>query len=148
MIYDELVYFSNYTGLHPLFKQVAEYITQNDLSLLPEGRYELGNGITLGVNEYMTRSVQESFIECHRKYIDIQVLGFGNEKVGVCSLNRSEQMEYQVDKDFQKLNAEVSFLTLLPGQFMVFFPQDGHMPMLMASGIPERVKKLVFKIPV
>jgi YhcH/YjgK/YiaL family protein len=37
-------------------------------------------------------------------------------------------------------------VTLTPGQFLVFFPDDAHMPCLMTTIGPEPVKKVVFKI--
>ncbi|MDD3155663.1 MAG: YhcH/YjgK/YiaL family protein, partial [Victivallaceae bacterium] len=56
--------------------------------------------------------------------------------------------EYDAKKDcaFYAYNpAGGTILTLTPGVFAVFFPNEGHMPCL-AVGSPATVKKVVVKI--
>jgi biofilm protein TabA len=51
------------------------------------------------------------------------------------------------DRDFVPLAGDGDFLTLTAGDFMLLFPEDGHMPGI-AVGAPRPVTKAVFKIGV
>jgi YhcH/YjgK/YiaL family protein len=54
---------------------------------------------------------------------------------------------YEADRDFVPLAGDGDFLTLTAGDFMLLFPEDGHMPGI-AVGASSPVKKAVFKIGV
>ena len=72
-----------YDSLNPLFKKAFDWILNTDFSKLEVGRVEIqGKDLFANVQEYETRSVEESFFEAHRNYIDIQLLASGNEKIG------------------------------------------------------------------
>jgi biofilm protein TabA len=147
MIYDALSNFGLYTAVHPLFNEVQAALADGLLAL-SVGRHDLAAGIYVSVSEYLTRPAAESFIECHRKYIDIQLLSAGVERIGVAAKALcAEASGYDADRDFQQLTGRLDFLTLAPGHFAVFFPADGHMPGISAEQ-PERVKKFVVKVPV
>lgn len=148
MIYDTLTHLKAYQSMHPLFAYICHYIETTDLKSLPLGKHQLQHQITLGINEYETRDIDASFAEVHERYIDLQIITQGIEKVGVCPLSHCQQEEYDSEKDFRKVHGPMSFLTLNPDTFMIFFPQDAHMPMLKADQNTELIRKLVFKIPV
>lgn len=148
MIFDQLINFPRYLSLHPHFADVWAFLQDNDPGALSLGRHEINDrGAFVLVSEYVTRSAAESFIECHRRYIDIQLLSRGAEGVGICSRSAGRELPYDAEKDFLKLEGEIDLITLQTGSFAVFFPDDGHMPMLQLAGGPEPVRKLVFKIP-
>jgi biofilm protein TabA len=149
MVFDRLDNFPLYLPLHAHFTDVWAFLKGNDPDNLPAGRYDINDrGAFALVSEYVTRPPAESFIECHRKYIDIQLLTRGAEAVGVCSRTACLELPYDAEKDFLKLEGQTDRLTLRSGYFAVFFPDDGHMPMLQLEDQSEPVKKLVFKIPV
>lgn len=149
MIFDRLDNFSLYLPLHPHFADVLAFLRGCDPDALPVGRREVNEGgAFVLVSEYLTRPLSESFIECHRRYIDIQLLTRGAEGVGICSRHSSRELSYDAEKDFLKLEGDTDLITLRAGSFAVFFPDDGHMPMLQLAEGPAPVKKLVFKIPV
>jgi len=149
MIFDHLDNFPLYLPLHPHFADVWAFLKGNDPNSLVSGRHEVNAlGAFALVSEYSTRPVAESFIECHRKYIDIQLLTRGAEAVGICCRSACRELPYDAEKDFLMLEGQTDRLTLNPGSFAVFFPDDGHMPMLQLEESPIQVKKVVFKIPV
>lgn len=148
MIYDTLAHLKDYQSVHPLFTYVCDFIATHDLKSLPLGKHQLNNNITLGINEYITRDIEESFAEVHECYIDLQIITQGQENVGVCPLSYCQKDPYNAEKDFRKVYGPMNFLTLSPATFMIFFPQDAHMPMLKVNEEGESVRKLVFKIPV
>jgi YhcH/YjgK/YiaL family protein len=149
MIFDRLDNFPLYLPLHPHFAEVWAFLEENDPDSLPPGRHEVNTrGTFVLVSEYATRPLAESFIECHRNYIDIQLLTRGAEAVGICNRSACREFPYDSEKDFLKLEGPTDRLTLNPGSFAVFFPDDGHMPMLQLEDTPLQVKKVVFKVPI
>ncbi len=149
MVLDALSNFPLYLPLHPQFAAALAFLQAHDPDALPPGRYEIDDaGAFAMVSEYDSRPLSECFIECHRKYIDIQLLTRGREGVGYCRRDAGRELPYDAEKDFLKLEGEVARFTLEPGAFAIFFPDDGHMPMIRLGEIPAAVKKVVFKIPV
>ncbi len=148
MILDKLSNFATYENLHPHFADVRSAL--NRLAGFPVGRSDLNDkGAFVLVSEYQTRPEAEGFIECHEKFIDIQLLLSGRERVGIAGADEcSVSQAYDGEKDFMKLAGKVEWFELVPGRFAVFFPQDGHMPNVTAGDAPVAVKKVVFKIPV
>ncbi|MDP3480425.1 MAG: YhcH/YjgK/YiaL family protein [Desulfoprunum sp.] len=149
MIFDSLTNFSVYQLLHPMFKDVQAFISTTNLHDLPIGKHPINElGAYASVNEYLTKSIEESFIECHRKYIDLQILVWGEEKVGVAPKHSCVEQFYDATKDLQKLIGMVDYITLVPGLFAIFFPDDAHKPSVKSGVEAVSVKKIVFKIPV
>jgi len=149
MIYDSLGNFSNYLCLHPHFKSVHAFMKENNPASMAQGKYEVNDqGAFVLISEYNTKEISEGFIECHRKYIDIQILLEGRERIGICNILECKEDPYDPEKDLQKLAGEVSFIEMAPNRFAIFFPCDGHMPQIKYGDLTEKVKKLVFKVPI
>jgi YhcH/YjgK/YiaL family protein len=148
MIFDTLNHFDKYLGVHPLFGRVAEFLAGTALEELAEGRHQIGlEGCFALVIEYFTQSADEGFIECHRRHIDIQILVRGAERIGVCHRSAAVVSAWDEERDFETLECQVDFITLRPGAFAIFLPQDGHLPKL-RRGAAASVRKLVIKVPV
>ncbi len=148
MIIDSLRNARLYCNLSPRFKRAFEYLRDTDLVNLPAGKYELEeNRLFVVVQEYSTKPAGQGKWEAHRRYIDIQYIVQGTEKICYAPLSRVQQGEYNETKDFLALSATGDYLTLQSGDFMVFFPEDAHMPN-MAIEEPSAVKKAVVKIAV
>lgn len=85
--------------------------------------------------------------EAHKKYIDIQYCISGIETMGWKSLddckNPSEGYNNERDVTFYEDRPDTYF-ELNPGQFVIFFPEDMHAPMI-GNGL---IKKLVIKVKV
>jgi biofilm protein TabA len=149
MIYDVLSNFHNYIAIHPLFSVVSDFINSHDLSAVEIGRTTIAQGVFAVVNEYATDRIENKFIECHKRHIDIQIVLDGIEQVGICNKNECKIIEeYNEEKDLEKLEGKTDLITLKNGCFAIFFPQDGHVPGLIIGDKENRVKKAVFKIPV
>jgi biofilm protein TabA len=149
MIYDTLKNSSLYFPVHSEFRKVFKFISSHNIMRLPLGRHEIGRKGTFAiVQEYITKDESDGFIECHRKYIDIQYVSSGIEKAGISAKSAcAEATKYDKDKDFQKLKGKVDYFTLEPSVFAIFFPDDGHMPCITAGKRKSKVRKIVFKIP-
>src|SRR6266542_1440678 len=148
MIYDNIANAHLYASLSPRIKQAFEYLQTTDLSALPVGRIELdGKNLYVVVQEYSSKLKEQGKWEAHRRYIDLQYIHQGSEKMGYAQIGRLKQGDYNPDKDYLALSGDGEFLTLESGDFMLLWPNDGHMPgMAIAAPIP--VKKVVVKIAI
>jgi biofilm protein TabA len=149
MIFDCIHSFRNYSCLSDSFNTLTEFLIKNDHSDLTKVTLDLGiKGIHAIVSEYVPISPKHGIIECHKRFIDIHVMISGIERIGFCSKAACRAGSYEEEKDFQKLEGAVDWLTLRPGYFALFFPDDGHMPKITCSEWSGTVKKLVVKVPV
>jgi YhcH/YjgK/YiaL family protein len=97
--------------------------------------------------EYNSKLPEQGKWEAHRRYIDLQYITVGTERIGYAHLSRLAQGDYNLEKDFLALTGTGDFVTLSAGDFMLLFPEDAHMPG-MAVDAPIPVKKVVVKIAV
>ncbi len=148
MIYDNIKNAQTYANLGPRFRQAFDYLKSTDLASLPVGRIELdGQKMYVMVQEYTSKLKEQGRWEAHRRYVDLQFIVSGKEKMGYASLDRLTLGDYNPDKDFQALSGEGVLLPMGPGDFMLLWPQDAHMPG-MADESPMPVRKVVVKIAV
>jgi biofilm protein TabA len=148
MITDHLTNARIYYPLGERIQRAFEYLQQADLLSLPPGRFELdGKDLYVMSQEYTSKTPAQGKWEAHRRYIDLQYITLGTERIGYAHLNRLEQGDYNPEKDFLALTGEGDFITLSAGDFMLLFPEDAHMPGMAVSD-PVPVKKVVLKIAV
>ena len=83
MILDKIENLKDYAALHPQFKQVVEFLNNNDLSQFETGKHEIGvEGGFVNVQQAKGKTSREAVLEIHRKMIDIQVPLSGEETFG------------------------------------------------------------------
>jgi biofilm protein TabA len=102
------------------------------------------------VNSYTTKSPEDVPFEAHRKYIDVQILLSGRERIEVArqeNLTLLHEYDENIDAMFYAPPAVSTSILLEPGQFVVLFPHDAHRPGLFVDA-PVDVQKLVIKIRV
>ena len=99
------------------------------------------------IQQYDTKPLEQGRWEAHRRYMDLQVVMQGIEKIGVADIEHLEQGEYDANRDFLPLFGQGDFLTLQAGDFVLLMPEDAHMPGMAVSS-PSPVWKIVIKIMV
>ena len=149
MILDNI---KNYRGYHGLGERIAnalQYLADTDFLNIPTGRYNIDDdNIFALVSEYQSKDETEGKLEAHRKFIDVQYVVSGQEKIGYTPLkNNGVIQEYNEEKDFALYTGDVSFLKMRAGMFAIFFPQDLHMPGIELEG-KTTIKKVVIKVKV
>jgi YhcH/YjgK/YiaL family protein len=100
------------------------------------------------VQQYQTKPLAEGKWESHRKYIDVQYVEEGVERIGwtpVAGLTVTEP--YDEAKDIAFYQGDGDFVTVPAGSFVILFPDDAHMPGI-AVDKPSPVKKVVVKVRV
>ena len=148
MIFSSLSNADRYAALHPLFTRVFEYIRNTDLHSLAPGRYDIvGDDLFAIVEHAPGRTSAEAKLECHRRYIDIQLVLDGDEQMGWKPLAdcHNPVSEHNEEKDIRFFHdAPASWIIVPPDHFCIFFPEDAHAP-LVSTG---KIRKVVFKIAV
>lgn len=152
MILDTLKHAERYEGLHPRFREAFAFLKVATGASYPVGTYELdGRDLYASVQEYETKPVEAGVFEAHERYIDIQYLLSGVERMDVADLAGTvPKAPYDGERDvvFLEDPDRVSTLAVPAGSFAVFFPSDAHKPGLSADGAPLGVRKIVVKIRV
>jgi len=148
MILSTLSQSDRYAALHPLFPRVFEYIRNTDLLALAPGRYPIvGEQLFVIVENVAGRAREAAKLECHRKYIDIQLVLEGVDEMGWKALADCTQpvSDYSEEKDIRFFHdTPASWIATPPGAFCIFFPEDAHAP-LVGNG---NIRKAIFKIAV
>ncbi len=146
MIIDTIENASKYFNTHPLFAQAFAFIAAN-----PEpasGTTELsGKDLYAIVSRTDGEPPKPPKLEAHRKYIDIQLALAGSFDIGWKPLASCQHISkaYDEENDYVLYEDESDVVvTLQPGMFGVFFPDDAHAPM--SSQNP--LTKMVFKVRV
>lgn len=149
MIKDKLKNAKTYYNLSENLKKGFEWLQTSDLVAIEDGKYEIdGSSVYASVQTYETKL--DANYESHRKYIDIQYIISGSEKIGVTDLdNCTTCIEYDSERDleFYTIDCKDEHIELTEGQFAIFYPHDAHKPSI-AIEKPSIVKKVVVKIAI
>lgn len=153
MIFDRLSNSVQYEKLGEKIKKGFDFLKNNDLKNFQDGRYIIEGDenepeIYANIQTLTTKKEEEKKWEVHRKYIDIQYVIEGEEKMGFGVLEGFKEVtvKYDETKDIEFLEGKkYSFVKLQQGDFAVFFPSDVHAPML-AVNDPCEIKKVIVKI--
>lgn len=146
MIFDD---FKN-IDLYDIDDKVKDFILNIDLEI-KTGRYEITEYAYINIDEYKTRKKETVKLEGHKKYIDIQFLIKGKERIYITDKSGLEITEKYDDKkdiefyktpDFKPLNK----IYLDRNKFAIFYPDDIHSPCINFNNEEETVKKAVVKI--
>lgn len=128
------------------FAKALDFLKDLNFEELPLGKTLIeGEELFVLKQEYLTK-LEPGVWESHRRYADIQLIWEGEERCGFAHIGSlAVTHEYNCDDDYLLYSGSGQFLHLKKGMFLVFFPEDGHMPCL-AVNEPSAVKKLVFKV--
>ena len=148
MILDVLANAHRYLALHQGFSRVFDFLGRPDLRELPEDSYEIdGERIYAMVAREPGCKKEDSLLEIHKKYIDIQLVLAGIDTMGwrPKSLCKKPTGGYDPETDLQFYTDKPEvWLPTQSGSFVIFYPKDAHMP-LISSG---QIHKIVVKIAV
>ena len=149
MILDSLQNADKYFNLSPLFAKAFDFLKNKDLNALEDGKFEIEDGLKLIVSNGNGKTAEESLkkFECHDQNIDIQVCVKGQETIGWKPREKcgNPNGDYNPEKDVRFFNDEPDmFFQLADHQFVIFYPEDVHAPMIGEGAI----KKLVFKVKI
>jgi YhcH/YjgK/YiaL family protein len=149
MILDQLKNAKLYFSIGEKIERALQYLGTTDFSKLEPGKYEIdGDNIYALVSIYNTKPLSSVKWEAHKKYIDIQHVASGKEKIGITSTDKVIPLEeYSENNDCTIYKGDGNYIIVDEDNFAVFFPSDVHMPGI-SINIPKEVKKVVIKVKV
>lgn len=133
-------------------ERALAFLRTTDFTTLEPGVVEIdGRTIFAQVLDLTTRPHQENRPEVHRRYLDIQFLAWGEEKIGFAidtgNNEISESLLEQRDIIFYHQMENESLIEMIPGSYAIFFPQDVHRPQCHKHK-ESAIRKIVVKVAV
>jgi len=136
-----------------LSNKIIDIIEKTDFTQKDDGTIKIdSDDLYYILTTYNTSdNIEEKPAEAHRKFIDLQYILYGEEKIGYADYTSPKMLlkEYDAGSDvelFKRIEDE-SFFVLKKDMYAVFFPEDVHRP-----GLTDKeghgVRKVIFKIPV
>ena len=148
MISDKL---ENITKYNIISEKVSDFL----ISLTPDsavGHYEIDQNVYANIDVYETKDISLCKFEAHKKYIDIQMLLSGEEKLDYISADGLIVRDnYDSVRDvmfFDNPKNEPDTVFLKPFKFVMLYPDEAHRPQMNIANISKKVKKVVVKIKV
>jgi len=152
MIVSDLDHIDHQIASTPGLQKAFTFLRSDTIHGLPVGRVEIdGDRVFALVQRYETMITDAPKLECHRKYIDVQFIVFGEEVIGWAPVARMTVTEaYDAEKDIcfgTVAKGTWTPLYLRAGQLAVLWPEDGHAPKL-SGRASASVMKIVVKVAV
>lgn len=131
-------------------KDAFEFIRKIHLTELKKGKNQIpGSDIFAIYLDYETSENGPTIWEAHKKYLDIQYIFQGTEKISHANINNlSVTKEYDASADVVLgICHDCKTIELHTGDYVMFFPEEAHMPGI-SNNEDINVKKLVVKVPI
>ena len=117
------------------------------------GRYELGDGVFINVEEYAPKEWEKARFECHENMADVQTLLMGDEFIDIMARGAENELGGEVERFderdliFYRSKPEEPTVRfhLKPGMFALILPGEAHQPCMKA--VSGYARKMVIKIP-
>ena len=146
MIFDSIAHIESYKGIHPGIYKGLELLRDTDFGANADGTYYVdGDELFYFIQSYETKPANDT-PEAHIKYIDIQCILFGAERMDFGMLEEmTEEVLPRPEGDIRFYHGPMDSVTVTEGKFAIFFPGDAHAPGI-APGDPAPVRKVVVKV--
>ena len=147
MIYGSLKRIEKFKGLDDLLDAAIDFIANNKLDQLPNGRTEI-NGDLIYVNVVDSKLIleNEGQYEYHESYIDIHIDIEGSEKILLsefCDFQTTKEYDCEKDCAFG-LGRKTAECVLDNNHFCICMPEEPHMPCVGKK--TEVVRKAILKV--
>ncbi len=123
------------------------FLQEQNLQTLAAGNHPIdGDNVFVIVTQNPTKDYDSTAWESHIKYIDLQYVISGEEKIAVHPITKLKITKpYDASKDIVNYSGEGNIYTNVPETFFLFFPSDGHRPNITTGG-NKADKKIIIKI--
>lgn len=136
-------------GLHAVLREALALAVAEEPQYMEPGSYPLqGDDIFMNIMQFVTQSPASKKAELHERYIDIQLLLAGEERIVFGMSGAARQCEEWHAEDDYQLCCEIAdeqAVTLKAGRFAVFMPGEPHKPGCVVEA-PAEIKKVVIKV--
>lgn len=133
-----------YGRIHPRLAVGFAQIQRSDLATLPVGRNTVHAWLHVDIVKGPLIPRAQSRVEVHARYVDIHVPLVGSEEVGWMEAGRMRMLDRRIPEKDAELFSDPcdSWVVLKPGFFALFWPGEGHAPMVGAGEIHKAVIKV------
>ena len=146
MIHGNLKDSGRIEALHPLFKELFDYVKTHDFTEIPLGRIELkGKELFINYSEVKGMKKEEQVLEFHQQYLDVHIPLSSPEIFGWKATRDLQHIskEYDEEKDFALSDDRpTSFVNIGVGEFVVVYPEDAHAPNISSVNFRKLVGKV------
>ena len=149
MIFDNIKNASKYYNLDEKIKTGLLFLQNNDLKSMQLGKHIIKDDIYINIEQYFPKPIENCKLEAHKKYIDIQYIIEGEEKLGFVDIedkSLSCETEYNEEKDIIFYTGECNYLKAKQNDFLIFDTNCVHKPQIAVDSKKTQVKKAVVKI--
>ncbi len=130
-----------YAAVIPHLQEALDFL--GSLQDLTPAEYSLPHG-KVKIQQGVTHLLDNTKIEAHRKYLDIQVVLKGQEMFGWAPLETlTEIVPFDPEKDLGFYTGDTTPVTVPAGYCYVLYPEDGHAPCSHLDTPTDYVKALV-----
>ncbi len=131
-------------------KEICEFIKNMPFDIECK-KHKINEDDYVNVEMYETKIPEKGVFESHQKYIDIQIILSGVERIDFINTSElSVDIPYNAEKDiifYKHETLDAGRVVLKQGQFAIFYPYEAHMPQLCVRKTSV-VKKAVVKIKI
>jgi YhcH/YjgK/YiaL family protein len=152
MIKDRIDNAEAYGRLGGGIARAMHFLRTTDCTKLEPGKHEIDDQRVFAVvQRYLPKPLEKAGWEAHHRYIDVQYIAEGRERMGytalVAGLEIAKPYDPHTDLIFYETTGDL--LVFQAGEFAIFTPQDVHAPSLaLDSGPGAEVLKVVVKVRV
>ncbi len=146
-IIDKVENIGKYASLSDNFAKVAALIAKGDFASLKPGKNDI-DGDNAWVNNVEPQLVEpkDRKPELHRKYFDLHIPLSGPETFGLAIFDSLAKGSFDEQEDIGFYDQKVEWITIVPGEFLITYPNTcAHAPACTLTA-PHKSKKLIFKI--
>ena len=153
MIVDRMENAGAYQRLGKSLAEALDYLGSTDFSKVEAGRHGIdGDRLFAIVQRYEPKPLSEIIWESHRRYIDVQYVVEGTERMGYVNLGDGGMTvtEDNSESDYIFYDAQGELFEVQGGTFVIYTPQDVHAPSLApaSTSAGAQVLKAVVKVQV
>lgn len=141
-------FMAQYLKNKALWNKAFTFLRKVNLDTIRPGKYPIdGDSVFATVTENPTKDFENTKWEFHKKFIDIQMVIKGSEKMGILPIDKLTVTDVYNDKKDVGfgISDEGEFCLAEAGTFLIFFPGDAHRPNIKTEGC-DKDKKIVIKV--
>lgn len=139
---------SRYVNIHPNLKTAFDFLQNTDLTTLAGDKIEVdGDKVFIKLADTSLLSPKDAKLEVHNKYLDIQIPLSTSESFGWANRNEMKEPKGEFDEKKDLLffaDKPTTYVKVLPGECIIFFPEDAHAPLIGEGNI----RKVIVKVAV
>ncbi len=145
---DAVEFAGQYAANPDLWDALFAWLKDTDLNAIEAGKHVIvPNRLWVNILEYTPKSAEDTKIESHENFIDLQYTFVGNELMGLAGhVIPTGAYDPVKDKTNYTTDEEISYVPARNDTFFLYFPKDMHQPSVRACENAGPSRKVVGKI--